>query len=454
MRPVEQSCYWMATHPISILPSLEGEMRTDIAIIGAGFTGLWTALFIKQLEPSVDVTIVEKTFAGYGGSGRNGGILGETVDHSHQLAIQHFGRDEAKLLAEIGRENISEIQQFFAKHQLDCDYEPTGRLLVALSDSQLEDCRRAIESARKLGVTSHQWLNAEQIQSQIRSPLYHGGILSTEGGILNPIKLIDGLKRIALKQGVQVFENSTVRNLKQGQIQTEKGILNSRKIILATDVYSHFLFPKLLNRFLPLYDYILVSEPLAQAQLESIGWKNRQGVTDARTFFNYYRLTHDNRILWGTSEAKYYSPNSVNASHDHSEAHYKALRESFAKHFPQLKELRFEFAWGGAIASTTRLTPFFGSFHNGQTMYALGYTGHGIGSTRIAAKILSHQALERYNPLLDLSMVRNKPFPYPPEPLRRVAVEQVTNALRRTDQGAKPGLLLRILDWMGIGFSS
>jgi glycine/D-amino acid oxidase-like deaminating enzyme len=444
----------MATHPISILPALAGEMRSDIAIIGAGFTGLWTALFLKDLDPSVDVTILEKHFAGYGGSGRNGGILGETIDHSHQLAIQHFGRDEAKLLAEIGRANLSEMQQFFAQHQLDCDYEQTGRLLVALSESQLEDCKRAIESVKDLGITTYQLLNADQMQEQIKSPLYHGGILSTEGGILNPIKLIDGLKRIALQRGIHIYENSAVTDLKQGQIQTEKGIVRSKKIILATDVYSHFLFPHLLHRFLPLYDYILVSEPLTQSQFEEIGWKNRQGVTDARTFFNYYRLTRDNRILWGTSEAKYYPPNSVNPSHDHSEAHYQVLRESFVKHFPQLTQLRFEFQWGGAIASTTRLTPFFGNIHNGQTLYALGYTGHGIGSARIAAKILAHQALGLSNPLLELSMVRNKPFPYPPEPLRRIAVQQVTKALRSTDQGSKPGLLLKILDWMGIGFSS
>lgn len=444
----------MATHPISILPALAGETRTDIAIIGAGFTGLWTALFLKELDPSVDVTIVEKHFAGYGGSGRNGGILGETVDHSHQLAIQHFGRDEAKTLAGVGRTNISEMQQFFAQHQLDCDYEPTGRLFVALSEAQLEDCKRAIESAKELGVTTNQLLDAEQMQAQIKSPLYCGGILSTEGGILNPIRLIDGLKRIAVHQGIHIFENSAVTNIKQGKVQTEKGIVKSKKIILATDVYSHFLFPKLLHRFLPLYDYILVSEPLTQTQFENIGWKNRQGVTDARTFFNYYRLTRDNRILWGTSEAKYYSPNSVSPSHDHSEAHYQALRESFEKHFPQLSDLRFEFQWGGAIASTTRLTPFFGSFHNGQTLYALGYTGHGIGSTRIAAKILAHQALERSNHLSSLSMVRNKPFPYPPEPIRRIAVDRVTNALRKMDQGGKPRLLLKILDWMGIGFSS
>jgi glycine/D-amino acid oxidase-like deaminating enzyme len=454
MKPIQQSCYWMATHPISILPSLTGEVRTDIAIIGAGFTGLWTSLFLKELDPSVDVTIVEKNFAGYGGSGRNGGILGETIDHSHQLAIQHFGADEAKKLAEIGRINLNEMQQFFAEHQLDCEYEPTGRLLVALSESQLEDCKRALEFANALGITTQQLLNAEQMQAQIKSPLYLGGILATEGGILNPIKLIDGLKRVALQQGIHLFENSAVTNLKQGEIHTEKGLLRSQKIILAADVYSHFLFPKLLHRFLPLYDYILVSQPLTQSQLETIGWKNRQGVTDARTFFNYYRLTLDNRILWGTSEAKYYPPNSVSPSHDHSENHYQALRESFVKHFPQLRELRFEFQWGGAIASTTRLTPFFGSIHNGQTLYALGYTGHGLGSTRIAAKILAHQALNRSNPLLSLSMVKNKPFPYPPEPIRRIAVNLVTKALRRTDRGSKPGLLLKILDWIGIGFSS
>src|SRR5262245_27059244 len=343
MRPIEESCYWMATHPISILPALEGESSTDLAIIGAGFTGLWSALFLKELDPSVDITILEKNFAGYGGSGRNGGILGETIDHSHQLAIQHFGRDEAKLLAEAGKTNLSEMQQFFAQQQLNFEYEPNGRLCAALTPAQFEECRHAIDSAKELGLTHYQLLNAEQMQAQIKSPLYHGGFFSPRGGILNPIKLIDGLKRIALQQGIRIFENSIVTNLKQGQTQTENGILKRQKIILATDVYSHFLFPKLLHRFLPLYDYILVSEPLTQSQFENIGWKNRQGVTDARTFFNYYRLTRDNRILWGTSEAKYYPPNSVSPSHDHSESHYQALRESFVKHFPQLSELRFEF---------------------------------------------------------------------------------------------------------------
>jgi len=225
-------------------------------------------------------------------------------------------------------------------------------------------------------------------------------------------------------------------------------------VILATDAYTHHLFPGLLKYFVPLYDYIIVSEPLSDKQKESIGWKNRQGVTDGRTFFNYYRLTADDRILWGTSEAMYYPPNRVQESCDHSERHYRELEQSFSHHFPQLADLQFPYAWGGPIASTTRLTPFFGSASKDRVLYALGYTGHGIGSTRLAAKILAHLALERPSDLLELSIVKNKPFPYPPEPVRSFAIRKVTNALRKTDAGASPGLLLKLLDRIGIGFSS
>jgi glycine/D-amino acid oxidase-like deaminating enzyme len=176
-------------------------------------------------------------------------------------------------------------------------------------------------------------------------------------------------------------------------------------------------------------------------------------MTDTRTFFNYYRLTSDDRILWGTSEAVYYPGNGVGPSHDHSPAHYAGLEESFRRHFPQLSDLRFPYAWGGPIASTTRLTPFFGTIA-GRLSYGLGYTGHGVGSTRVAGRILAHLALERASPLRELAMVRRKPFPYPPEPLRRFAVSAVTRSLRRVDAGHRPSIFLKVLDRLGIGFSS
>lgn len=454
MIPIEQACFWMATRPPQKSIRLQEPRKTDIAIAGAGFTGLWTALFLKGLDPSVDVTILEQGFAGYGGSGRNAGILGETIDHSHQLAIAHFGLEEARRLAEIGRTNIEEMTQFFAMNNIDCDFERTGRLFVALTPAHIEEAKRSMESASLLGVRDVKLLDAEQTRAELNSPLYLGGMFAPGGGILNPVKLIDGLKRVAENRGVTVFENSAATAVSGSGITTQAGFVSAKKIILATDAFTHHLSPKLLKRFVPLYDYILVSEPLTAQQHRRIGWQHRQGVTDGRTFFNYYRLTKDNRILWGTSEAKYYYPNRVEASCDHSEQHYSDLKQSFLRHFPELAELQFPYAWGGPIASTTRLTPFFGTLEKGKLLYGLGYTGHGIGSTRVAGKILAHMALERHSDLLDLAIARKKPFPYPPEPFRAIAIESVTQALRKVDSGKQPGLLLRILDKIGIGFSS
>jgi len=173
---------------------------------------------------------------------------------------------------------------------------------------------------------------------------------------------------------------------------------------------------------------------------------------DGRTFFNYYRLLKDDRILWGTSDASYYG-NRVDAAFDHSMRHYRELQESFDRHFPQI-QTTFDYAWGGPIASTTRLTPFFGHQLDGRLLYALGYTGHGIGSTRVAGKILAHMALDAKSELLDLDLAKKKPMPYPPEPLRSLAIKIVTSSLRKVDAGHKPNLVLFMLDRLGIGFSS
>jgi glycine/D-amino acid oxidase-like deaminating enzyme len=454
MLPVQQTCFWMATSARTAEPPLAGMQRADIAIIGAGFTGLWTSLFLSELDPSIQIAVVEANIAGYGGSGRNAGILGETVDHSHALAIAHFGRDEAQKLAHIGKQNVEEMAAFVAAHNIDCELELTGRLMVALTAAQREEAQRSVEIATALGVENWRFLDQNQTRAEINSPLYRGAAYAPSGGILNPVKLVKGLKRLAIARGVRFYEYSPVQSFSGTSVSTNGGTLACERVILATDAYTHHLFPRLLRYFIPLYDYILVSEPLTQTQKEEIGWRNRQGVMDGRTFFNYYRLTADDRILWGTSEAMYYPPNRVQESCDHSERHYRELEESFRRHFPQLRDLQFPYAWGGPIASTTRLTPFFGAADKDRIFYALGYTGHGIGSTRLAGKILAHMATGRPSELLELAMVRRKPFPYPPEPIRSLAVAKVTSALRKTDAGRSPGLLLKILDGLGIGFSS
>ena len=465
MLPIEQSCFWLAARPASPAHRLERDAACDVAIIGGGLTGLWTALSLKQLSPSTEVAVIEAESVAYGASGRNAGMLSETIDHSHALAIQHFGLEEARNLAILGQKNVEEMVAWLTEKKIDCDLELTGRLTVALTESQLAECARTVAVAEQLGVTNHRLMNAAEARDQVNSPLYLGGVHIAGGGILNPFKLVEGLRSEAERLGVRVYEKIRVESIRSAAdgvavhsapctLHPAPAVLHAARAVLATNAYSHHLFPGLLRWFIPLYDYILVSEPIAPARLAAIGWSGRQGVTDGRAFFNYYRLTRDNRILWGTSEATYYPGNEVSPSRDHSEEHYQGLRASFRRHFPQLGPIDFPYAWGGPIASTTRLTPFFGSLENGRVVYGLGYTGHGLGTTRLAGQVLAHLALERASRLTRLPLLTHRPFPYPPEPFRRIAVGAVTRALRRVDQGRRPSMLLRLMNAFGIGFSS
>lgn len=451
MRPVEQSCYWLATREGYVAnPSVQGESTADYAIIGAGFTGLWTAHFLKRLMPSAEVVVVERSVTGYGASGRNAGIVSTSIDHTHNLAISHFGQEEAARLAHLGLQNIDELDAFAQG----CDFERTGQLQIAMTPAHMEECHRNLEVASSLGIQGYKILSQEEIQKEVHSPLYLGGLFVPGGGNLNPIKLVDKLKADITELGVKVYENSPVISIDGGVVTCKHAEIRARKIILATDAYTHHLLPSLLWRFIPLYDYILVSDVLTAKQKEAIGWANRQGMVDGRTFFNYYRLTADDRVLWGTSEAVYYPPNKVDETCDHSQRHYDSLRASFKRHFPDVGDIEFPYGWGGPIASTTRLTPFFGTAHGGSVVYGLGYTGHGIGTTRIAGKILAHIAAAKESDLLSLKMVTDKPFPYPPEPLRSLSVNAVTASLLKVDKGEEPNLLLKMLDVLGIGFSS
>lgn len=456
--PIEHACYWLARNPAPAEPPLEGRAEADVVVVGAGLTGLWTALRLLELEPKTSVVVLEAATAAHGASGRNAGMVSESIDHSYGLMVAHFGRPEAERLATLGQENLGEMLGFLGAHGIECDLERTGTLHVALRPGQLEELEKDVAGALSLGVTHLRLLSRDETRAEVRSPRYEGAVFNPQGAILDPAKLVLGLKREARRRGATIHEGTRVTRLEaEGagvRVRTERGEVKARRAVLGTSAYSHHLLPGLRFRFMPLYDYVLASEPLTVGQREAIGWKNRQGVTDVRSFFKYYRLTADHRVVWGTSEALYYRGNRVDASCDHSERHYRELKESFGRHFPALADLAFPYAWGGPICATTRFTPFFGSALDGRVFYGLGYTGHGLGTTHLAGKILSHLALARPSPLLDLALVRRKPFPYPPEPFRGWAVAAVTRALRRVDEGRRPSPLLRLLDALGIGLSS
>ncbi len=457
--PIERACYWLDRTRPAPRPALLGTRRADVVIVGAGYTGLWTAIHLLAADPSLGVTIIDQGSVAWGASGRNGGILSDTIDHSHALAIAHFGEEEAARLATLGRENVAAMIAFLDENDVDCDLERTGMLTTALSERHVEQLEASLECARSLGVMDWRLLGKDEMRAEIQSTLYQGALFNPAGCILDPVKLADGLARVATERGTAIYERSPVVAIESAdggvRVRTrDGGEVVAQRCVLATSAYTHRLLPRVTFRFIPLFDYARMSEPLTAAQRDAIGWRNRQGVNDTRTFFNYYRLTADDRILWATSEAMYYPPNRVDDACEHSARHYEQLRASFDEHFPELREVALPYAWGGAICATTRFTPFFGHAMGGRVLYGLGFTGHGIGTTHLAGRILAHLARGTRSSLLDLRLVRERPFPYPPEPLRRWAVGAVTRALRRVDADHAPSPLLRVLDAMGIGLSS
>ncbi|HUH06324.1 MAG TPA: FAD-dependent oxidoreductase [Egibacteraceae bacterium] len=448
--------YWWTTSAQRQVEPLRGEVNADIAIVGAGYTGLWTSLALLDREPWLRVAICERESVGFGGSGRNGGFLEPSLTHGLANGVRHFS-DEVGELERLADQSYEGFRAFLKAHRVDCDFEPTGMLDVAVDDWQVDELREQAELHQRFGHAA-ELLDADDVSEHLASPRFLAGLhRPAAGGVLNPAKLAGELARVAQEQGAQIYERTPVLRISPARagvvIEAAGGTVRAERAVLATNAYSGELLRRTRRHFVPVWDYILVSAQLTERQLDAIGWKRRQGVSDAGNQFHYFRLTADNRILWGGYDALYHF--GSRPGERASPATWAKLEEHFRATFPQLSDLEFEWRWGGAIATTTRFTPVFGDALGGRVVYALGYTGLGVAATRFAGRVLADRLLDPASPLLQLRYVTSSPFPFPPEPLRWAGVALVRRALARADrrQGAR-GPVLQVLDRFGIGFDS
>ena len=224
-------------------------------------------------------------------------------------------------------------------------------------------------------------------------------------------------------------------------------------VVLATNAYPPLLH-RLRHRVMPIYDHVLVTEPLSSAALGSIGWAQAQGLTDVGNQFHYYRRTPDDRILWGGYDAIYYFGNRTDAAREQRDASHALLARQFFQTFPQLEGLRFTHRWAGLIDSTSRFTPVFGTALGGRVAYTVGFTGLGVAASRFGARVALDLLAGRDTERTSLDLVRRKPIPFPPEPLRYPVVQATRAALAREDATGRRGAYLRTLDHFGIGFNS
>lgn len=429
-------------------PPLPGPTQCDLAVVGGGYSGLWTAILAKEADPSRDVVLLEADRLGWAASGRNGGFCSASLTHGDANGASRFP-DEQSHLDRLGLANLDEMEEALQRYDIACDFERTGKLEIAVQPHQVAE----------LGSVRGEFLDQAAIQQEIHSPTYLAAVLARRTtAVLDPAKLVWGLARTAEELGVRIVEGTPVRRLDSdgGRIvlTTDRGTVRAARVALGTNVFRPLL-RRLRLSIVPVYDYVLMTEPLTDAQMDAIGWQGRQAVGDMSNQFHYYRLTADNRILWGGYDAIYHYRRRIRPEYDQRPSTFTALAENFRRTFPQLDTVRFSHRWGGVIDTCSRFCAFFGTAYGGRVAYALGFTGSGVAVTRFGAKVMLDLLSGESTELTELRMTRTRPAPFPPEPLTYLGIQATRRSLAAADRkGGRRNLWLRSLDRVGWGFES
>jgi glycine/D-amino acid oxidase-like deaminating enzyme len=458
LRDASPTPYW-TDRPEAPAPRapLTGETTADLVVVGAGFTGLWTAWRAIERNPGASVMILEAERVAHGATGRNGGFVASSLTHGLTHGT-HIWPDQVGALHEEGERNLDELVASIEGAGISCDLTRSGKTTLAVEPWQVDGLREAYELGQRHGVEL-ELQSRDEVQADVHSPTYLGGLRDRTGTVLiDPARLAWGMADELSRRGVRVHEASAVTGLARHgggvRVTTPGGHVDARDVVIATAAYPAPL-KRLGNYIMPLYDHVLMTEPLTPAQRASIGWAEGQGLTDAGNQFHYYRPTGDGRILFGGWDAVYYFGGRVDASLEQRDSSHELLARHFFETFPQLEGLRFTNRWAGPIDSTTRFTAAYGTALGGRVAYAVGHTGLGVGASRFSADValdlLSGQPTSR----LRYDIVRRRPFPIPPEPFRNPIIQFTRRSILSADaHEGRRNLWLRTLDRFGLGFNS
>ncbi|WP_022881039.1 NAD(P)/FAD-dependent oxidoreductase [Gryllotalpicola ginsengisoli] len=422
MRNGEVSFWWSQLGLPAPTEPLDGSIRADVCIVGGGYTGLWTAYYLKRAQPGLRVVVLEQRFAGYGASGRNGGWLANSITGGRERYLASHGREAVARFQAAANDAVDEVIRVAAAEGIDADIHKGGEFLVAYDAPQLERLIAFARSEQQWAETDLELYSAEEARRRIDVAGTMGAAWHPHTARLHPAKLAAGLRRTVLELGVELYEGTCVTELRPFAAITDRGVVQAAAIVRATEGFTAGLAGAHRD-WLPLNSSLVVTEPLPPQVWEDIGWAGRETLGDMAHAYMYAQRTADDRIAFGGRGRPYRYGSKIDTDGATPGSTVRRLRELIERFWPVLRGVRLDHAWSGVLGVPRDWSATVGLDRATGIGWAGGYVGTGVASTNLAGRTLTDLILERDTELVTLPWVDHRVRRWEPEPLRWVAVQ-------------------------------
>jgi putative aminophosphonate oxidoreductase len=426
------------TEPAS--PALEGDEQADIAVVGGGFVGLWTALRLKELDPALSVIVLEADVCGGGASGRNGGMALSWWPKLPTL-LKLMSADEARELAQRSERAVAEVGTFCEQHGIDADYVHGGWLWTAATLAQLGAWEATMAACERVGVEPFEPLSNEEVARRTGSPVHLAGVFEASAATVQPAKLARGLRQVALESGIRIYEHSKVLNFtreRPHRLSLAAGSVQATKVVLATNAWAAAV-PELRRLLVVVSSDMIVTEPLGE-RLAEIGWTGGEGITDSQMMVHYYRTTRDGRIAFGKGGWGIAFGARINGGFDRHRGRAADVERNFRRLYPRLHDVSIVADWAGPIDRTQNGLPIFGRLPTSETiLYAVGFSGNGVAPSRLAGRVLASLALDRRDEWSAIPLVNAPARRFPPRAITFPGAHLVRDAVVRKENAEALG---------------
>jgi glycine/D-amino acid oxidase-like deaminating enzyme len=404
-------------------PPLPGDIEADVAIAGAGYTGLWTAYYLHEVDPTLRIAIVEREIAGFGASGRNGGWCSALFPPASTGIARRHGLQAAVAMRRAMHESVVEVGRVAEREGIDVDYARGGTISLARSEAQLTRARELVEEERRLTgpVEGLELLSKEEADRIARATRVLGATYTPHCAVVHPLKLVRGLAERVEARGVSIFERTCASSLRQGELVTEQGSIRAEVVVRATEGYTASLRGER-RRFVPLYSLMIATEPLPAAVWDEIGLRRRETFADLRHMRIYGQRTADDRFAFGGRGAPYHFRSRTRPDFDRDERVHSMLRETLVDLFPAVAGHEVTHRWGGAIGVPRDWHASVGFDRPRGLAWGGGYVGDGVATSNLAGRTLAQLITGREGELTHLPWVGHRSRDWEPEPLRFLGV--------------------------------